>query len=155
MFSQKKIPFRFSFVSWFCACAVMIFTAFVQYHLYVPIQPAGIHEFHEPQRLPRVAGQLENYINRRKTEIQASSVGDENHLAESDDSAAYFSRPSIAVSAIVTDGRKKFVAVILEGQKETQIVRQGDEVAGIRIIEIEPEGIMCQWRRLKFFVPLM
>lgn len=155
MTHQKKIMSPAGVITWLCAGAVLISTAFNQYSICAPELMHEVQNVPDTYQEPHAAARLQECISRRKTALKAASVETEELCPPDGESAAYASRPAIAVSAVVSDGRKKFASIILEGQLKTQIVRPGDEAGGIKIVEIEPEGIMCQWRGLKFFVPLM
>ncbi|MGI6075519.1 MAG: hypothetical protein ACOYD9_04045 [Pyramidobacter sp.] len=72
-----------------------------------------------------------------------------------DEDAALFYRPAVAVKAIAVHKRKKLAVIAVEGHTQTQIVQCGDSVEGITIIDIASEGITCQWRKQKYFVPLL
>lgn len=151
---HRKSPFALRFVSWCFALFAVVFTGWSQRVFFVPLK-GGPDLFREtaPEEL-RVAEGLEAFVEKRMASLQ-NVLNDAESREFPEENAALLYRPALAVKAIAVDGRRAVAVVAVEGAPQTRVVHCGDEVEGILISDIAPEGITCQWRRQSYFVPLL
>ncbi len=138
-------------ISWACAAAVVSVTAYSGASFLKEITPRRIPQQNESVTAEFSAESLQKYLNERaRTLADLDKFDGIAHNAR----ATYLTRPSVQLRGVIIHGDRTFAVVAIEGEKQTAVMQVGDEIAGVKILEIDANGINCEWREEKFFVPL-
>ncbi len=151
----KNLPAARALISWLCALSALAATIFYGRALYeTPPAPFSAPQA-EIEKVELTSAALENYIKER---VRSLDSPDKIAIAKgrgADRRGGYLNRPSIALRSTAVSGQNRVAAVAVEGVAKTAVVRQGDEIGGIKIVRIESAGITCEWRGERFFVPVL
>ncbi len=157
-----KIPDLYLAILWFCAVTVSCATTFSQVCFFRADNSRPLaHQAGKPGqefsadamgRSGIDASRIEKYLNERVQTLADLDKTDWTRMPDSH--ATYLTRPSVQLRSTSILGDKRAAVIAVEGEKQTAVVGVGDEIAGVKILEITPTGINCEWREQKFFVPI-
>lgn len=151
----KNLPAARALVSWLCALSVLAATIFYGRALYETPPIPFFAPQTETEKIELTSAALEDYINKRVRSLDSPEKIAIAKGRGAERRSGYLNRPSIALRGTAVSGQNRVAAVAVDGVAKTVVVRQGDEIGGIRIVRIESAGVICEWRGETFFVPVL
>ncbi len=139
-------------IIWSCALAVSCVTIFSQMRFFQKIPSRPIPLQGQNAETEFSASALQKYLSGRAQTLSDLKITDRGGAHST--RAEYLIRPAILLRSVSILGEKRVAVVAIEGEKQTAVVQTGDEIAGVKILSIEANGINCEWREQKFFVPM-
>ncbi len=149
--SLKNFPAR-TIIFWLCTLIVICVTITSQTRFFteIPIRPI-------PQQIGTAetefsASALQKYLNGRAQTLANFEIID--RIGAQSSRAEYLPRPAVLLRSTSILGEKRVAVIAVEGIEKSAVVQQGDEIGGIKIVSVDANGITCEWREQKFFVPM-
>lgn len=135
------------------ALLVVAFTLYCQFGLYSGVRISGPSLPNQSDAAFPRSDALSAALERRKHALTAAA--DVSAVAEMrGDGVVFAVRPAIKLRGVAVSRGRRCALFLVEGEKNAQIVLEGDSVAGIVIKEITPAGARCVWRGEDFLVPV-